>query len=1060
MFNHKIPHVDAIPALQCPIEENVTLLPMLGDITGKISHYALGAFAHKKPLPYVHRMISKDTKHFSLPYVKPWHISHQEVIYGGIFFMHWGHFLLENLQRLWYAKKSKLPIVWIGVNGATYTPSQFKPWQNELFQILGIDNEHIFLTEPTQFAKVHFPEPGSGISTHIHPEQAHFLRNHHHEPISGKYVYFSRAKIRSCANEDKVELLLKKRGWRIVYPEKLSVEQQLKAMGTAEVCFMIGGSAQHSLLLSKQLQTRFVVIPREHGHTYNIIANHSSDNYHIFHAGKKVLYTDFLDEANDAFALDLEHLEHVLVQTKDFTQDLHMHPELFTKPAPLVEEHLAVPAAYYKDPIPCTAAQKLYAHALFLYQRKKYTKSHRIFKHLEKKKLLEDYMYENYCRALQQYHIQQNTCLTLPMEKHQHYIQILQNELAQTPQNLKLYKKLTQLLLIEGKFAHALQLQEKLAKNNPQWSKPLAQIASIYHAQKDLDMALTYAQKAVEVEPYKLKRKKELASYLFEKGDYNACKKLVATALLHTSTWDEGYALLAAVHHKQGALDKALACIEKAVHMAPENLTHKEQWATYLTQSGHQKKAIDILSKAMQGNPRHAERFAQNAAVYAHMGQLPKAIEHARKAVEMEPRNFVCKSYLATYLRQNKDYDAMTQLMTEALHTNPFWSEPHAQWAAQYAAQGNLPQAIDHARKAVAIEPYDKVRKQELEQYRVQWLSQNTCQDMLERRLEYRQSATRARIQSYIDMTYAQTYLEIGVFHGRTFLQIDVPFKVGVDPNFRFTPEEYASENIHLYSETSDVFFEHFPQRAQALQDKYHGKEFKFDVIFIDGLHTFEQTLRDFENSLPYAHEKTLWIIDDTVPNSVFSAMNSHEKSLLWKACAGMNTARDWHGDVFKAIFAIHDTHPEFSYCTQIDDDNPQTILWRTKQNSSRQKALIHKDIHLLRYEDFIEYAWVLHPVENAQVVGKFFQTIDPLEYKTGLEYTKVIRPLRTDQERIYAKENHTLKNLVTQLQEHQNMAVQELKDAQVELVALSQAQLALQAENAILKRHISALQK
>ncbi len=1057
MFNHNISSKESIPPLQCSIEENVTLLPMLGNITGKIPMYATGIFANKRPLPHGLRMVQKESKYFSLPYIKPQNTSPQEVIYGGIFFMHWGHFLLENLQRLWYTKKTKLPIVWTGVNGTTFTPSQFKPWQSEIFQTLGIDNEHIFLTEPTQFAKVHFPEPGSGINTHIHPEQAQFLRHYHHTPVPGKYVYFSRSKIRSCANEDKVELLLKKRGWHVVYPEKLSVAQQLKAMGTAEVCFMIGGSAQHSLLLSKDLRTRFVVIPREHGTTFNIIANHASDNYHLFHATKKVLYTDHLDEANDAFTLDLDQLEHILALTKDFTQDLHAYPELFTKPTPLEKEHLTVPASYYQEPKPCTPAQKLYAHAHFLYQRKEYTKSQCIFKHLKEKNLLEDFMYEDYYRALQQYHLQQNVCLPLPLKKHQHHIQILQSKLANAPKNLALYKKLTELFLIEGKFDQALQLQEQLVKDNPTWSKPLAQIASIYHAQKNLDMALEYAQKATEIEPNKLKRKKELIQYLLENGDHDACKKLITRTLQHNTTWDDGYALLASVHHAQGALEKALPCIQKAVEMAPENLAHQEQWAHYLRQKGEPQKAIEILAKALQSNPRAAERFTQNAATYAHMGNLLKAIEYAHKAVEMEPRNFACKSHLATYLRQNKNYGALTTLINESIHTNPFWSEPHAQKAAMYAAQGDLYKAIDCARLAMAVEPYDSMRKQELEQYRIQHICKRFPKELSDLTLFYRDTPTRARIQSYIDMIYAQSYLEIGVFQGQTFLELDVPFKVGVDPNFCFPPEDYASEHIHLYSETSDTFFENFPTRAQNLRSKYHDQDFKFDVMFIDGLHTYEQTLRDFENSLAYAHEDTIWVIDDTVPHSFFSALSSHRNSVLWKRCAGFDQSAAWHGDVFKIIFAIHDIYPEFSYCTQIDNGNPQTILWRTKEVSQRKKVFESKDISLMGYEDFIEYAWVLHPVSDGEVTGKLFQTIDPLEHKTGLEYTKVVFPMHTDKEREYAREIQDFNTVMSQMQEAQNLAMQELKQTQQELLELSQAHMALKTENAILKRHLSA---
>ena len=89
----------------------------------------------------------------------------------------------------------------------------------------------------------------------------------------------------------------------------------------------------------------------------------------------------------------------------------------------------------------------------------------------------------------------------------------------------------------------------------------------------------------------------------------------------------------------------------------------------------------------------------------------------------------------------------------------------------------------------------------------------------------------------------AKSYLEIGVDNGINFASIKCDRKVGVDPNPRMP-------GIHPM--TSDTFF--------AQNDE------TFDLIFIDGLHIFEQVYRDIENALKVLNPNGYIICHDTNP--------------------------------------------------------------------------------------------------------------------------------------------------------------------------------------------------
>ena len=94
----------------------------------------------------------------------------------------------------------------------------------------------------------------------------------------------------------------------------------------------------------------------------------------------------------------------------------------------------------------------------------------------------------------------------------------------------------------------------------------------------------------------------------------------------------------------------------------------------------------------------------------------------------------------------------------------------------------------------------------------------------------------------------AKKYLEIGIDQRATFDNVDIPFKVGVDP--------YV-ESPGIIQQTSDDFF--------------MSNNEKFDLIFIDGLHHVDQVYRDIINSLACLNPDGIIICHDMLPTSELS---------------------------------------------------------------------------------------------------------------------------------------------------------------------------------------------
>lgn len=326
------------------------------------------------------------------PYISDYKISKEEVIYAGPMISRYGHFLTESLARLWFARqRPELPIVW---DWSNLKNRHFLQYQSDIFAMLGITNTHIFLNKPTQFKTLHVPEPGFTLGGFFHPDHANFLGVHEKEVISGKFVYISRSKIKSrgCCNECDIEKMLQNHGWTIFHPQELSVKKQLDALSTAEVCLMIAGSAQHSLLLLNNVKTRFVILPRAHHTTYNLIQSCKADNYYLLNISKTILRKEDVLTA-DLFMLDVDELEHIVTKTNNFTLNLELFKDVLVKNQKLTDNrYYEVPELLYTCNTSVELAIRLFYLSQHYAKQGKMKEACRLIKYMKSRKIEKEYM--------------------------------------------------------------------------------------------------------------------------------------------------------------------------------------------------------------------------------------------------------------------------------------------------------------------------------------------------------------------------------------------------------------------------------------------------------------------------------------------------------------------------------------------------------------------------------------------------------------------------------------------------------------------------------------------
>ena len=220
------------------------------------------------------------------------------------------------------------------------------------------------------------------------------------------------------------------------------------------------------------------------------------------------------------------------------------------------------------------------------------------------------------------------------------------------------------------------------------------------------------------------------------------------------------------------------------------------------------------------------------------------------------------------------------------------------------------------------------------------------------------------RINALAHRLGARRYLEIGVRTGSTFRDIQMAERIGVDPRFLFDTQEVVNESTQLHATTSDLYF---AESAGARQ---------FDITFIDGLHVFEQVVRDLTNTLARSTPRSAILIDDTVPVDVYSAHREQGAAIrLRREAGGKNAA--WHGDVFKIIFLIHDFFPFLDYRTILGSGNGQTLVWRAEGVARKPLFDSLEAISRLTWFDLQAHRRILQPASETDAIDICCQAID-----------------------------------------------------------------------------------
>lgn len=190
----------------------------------------------------------------------------KKVIFLGYFIKHWGHYLIDCLGRGWYVRENGLGdyyAVFLPIQSASIDGNYIR-----LLELLGIPKEKLIIPDrPTQFEEIIIPECATN-NAHVYSDRWTSMFDYiglmaNIKPSPQK-VYLSRCLFDNAKNKEIGEAIIQKQfalnGYEVLYPEKMTVDEQISVFRNAEVIACLNGTIPLNILFKGNNECKLIVI--------------------------------------------------------------------------------------------------------------------------------------------------------------------------------------------------------------------------------------------------------------------------------------------------------------------------------------------------------------------------------------------------------------------------------------------------------------------------------------------------------------------------------------------------------------------------------------------------------------------------------------------------------------------------------------------------------------------------------------------------------------------------------------------------------------------------------
>lgn len=193
-------------------------------------------------------------------------IRDEAVVYIGLWNPVWGHCLTDNIKHLWFLSENRYAhlkkLKWVYIATSDFDSSNFLSLLSKIIGTTDLSNI-VRCDCLTQYKTIYLPDDCLEYSEREYFYTTNYQRliesvlasDNYHDPDSPKNIYFSRTKLpvgwHRDTGEKKIEKLFKRLGYTIYYPERMTLDEQLKVLYNCESFATTEGSISHNALFLK-----------------------------------------------------------------------------------------------------------------------------------------------------------------------------------------------------------------------------------------------------------------------------------------------------------------------------------------------------------------------------------------------------------------------------------------------------------------------------------------------------------------------------------------------------------------------------------------------------------------------------------------------------------------------------------------------------------------------------------------------------------------------------------------------------------------------------------------
>ena len=390
----------------------------------------------------------------------------------------------------------------------------------------------------------------------------------------------------------------------------------------------------------------------------------------------------------------------------------------------------------------------------------------------------------------------------------------------------------------------------------------------------------------------------------------------------------EKYMQYAIQFFQSGKLEKALELCEHVLSLNPNHAEAFHILGVIAFEKGNYSQAISLIRQAIQQNKDVATYYYNLANALEKDGQYDDAVYNYQQALARNPRDINSLINLGCVLLLQDKHIASQECFQKALSLDPLRPDILANLAQNLRKQGDLQQAVAVFLQALEMQPGMIEAFMGLGGLYNDLDQQDEMQKCFQKVLALHPDRRDIRVlvetemlsgehyhlilKRFHELLQPTAYVEIGVARGETLaFALPETKAVGIDPDPKISHQ--LSDKTEVFPFTSDAFFDKYD-----LQKIANG----FELAFIDGLHLFEQVLKDFINIERCASKDTIVLLHDTIPPDELSGSREYIKPC-------------WAGDCWKIVPCLKAYRPDLQIFTLTSKPTGLTMVTNLAPSST-----------------------------------------------------------------------------------------------------------------------------